>query len=129
MTNPDAPTLLDAARLGYEWMCRFRTSNDQERAELRGDIRRVKDAIAATEGGEVGYRPISEAPKDGTAIAATELYRWLAYKPGAPKSLLRRGGRWQRHNGYGWENAEPPEMWLPGAVVKGKLQEQEPGDG
>lgn len=58
-------------------------------------------------------RPIDEAPKDGTIILATEAYRWKAYKPGSTKGQLARGGRWQRWNGFGWENAEPPEYWLP----------------
>lgn len=59
------------------------------------------------------WRPINEAPKDGTTIAGAEFYRWLRYKPGASKHQLKRGGRWQRWNGYGWDNAEPPEMWMP----------------
>lgn len=57
-------------------------------------------------------RPIEEAPKDGTTILGTEAYRWKKYKPGAPKWAQRLGGRWQRWNGFGWENAEPPQYWL-----------------
>ena len=56
------------------------------------------------------WKPIADSPKDGTVICGAELYRWLKYKPGAPKGL-RGKGRWQRWNGYGWENAEPPEYW------------------
>jgi hypothetical protein len=59
------------------------------------------------------WRPTEEAPKDGTVIIGAEFYRWLPYKRGAPKALRALGGRWQRHNGYGWENCEAPGLWKP----------------
>ena len=59
------------------------------------------------------WQPIETAPKDGTTIAGADLYRWVKYKPGSTKGQLKRGGRWQRFNGYGWENAGPPTHWMP----------------
>lgn len=58
------------------------------------------------------WQPMETAPKDGTKIAGSLIYRWTAYKPQARK-IGYPEGRWQRWNGYGWENAEPPEYWMP----------------
>jgi len=53
--------------------------------------------------------------------ACTRLIRWKAYKPGAPKNLIAKGGRWQEANEHGgWDNCEfdpenykPPMVWQP----------------
>lgn len=57
------------------------------------------------------WKPINEAPEvPGTYIKvrATETYRWLAYKPIAV-AKMKKAGRWQRWNGYGWDNSHLPE--------------------
>lgn len=122
--------LLDAARRGLIRLQQFMTLrrrmayvaplNDVVSAELAEDERLIGSAIAAAEqrGDGGGWKNIEDAPRDGTPIGACEFYRWKAYKPGAPKHLLKLGGRWQRWSGYGWENAQPPELWLTGAVMK-----------
>lgn len=47
-----------------------------------------------------------------------QVWRWKKYKPGSPKHLLAKGGRWQRLNEYGgWDNVDPdvmPEEWSRG---------------
>jgi hypothetical protein len=58
-------------------------------------------------------RPISEAPRDGSIIYGFEPYKWVAYKKGAMPDQIKRGGRWQKFNGFGWDNAEPPDAFLP----------------
>lgn len=63
------------------------------------------------------WRDISEAPKDGTPVLGGELYRYQLYKIRSMKA----GGRWQRWNGYGWENSAAPEVWQP-------AQRKEPSD-
>lgn len=56
-------------------------------------------------------------PKDGQIvfIRVIKPIKWTAYKPGAPASLLKKGGRWQQLNEYGgWENMsvdEPEGEW------------------
>ena len=33
--------------------------------------------------------------------------KWVAYKPGAPKKLLKQGGRWKKANEHGgWDNCQ-----------------------
>lgn len=69
-------------------------------------------AAAATE-----WRDIATAPKNGTPIVGAELYRYLPYKPEGVRQM-KRHGRWQRWNGYGWDNSEPPESWMPAERIK-----------
>jgi len=37
--------------------------------------------------------------------------RWHPYKPNSQQYKKGIRGRWQKHNGYGWENCEAPETW------------------
>ena len=65
------------------------------------------------------WQSIDSAPKDGTVIEVQviTLMRWLPYKPTSQQFKRGEKGRWQRHNGYGWENAEYVGMWrLPRAI-------------
>lgn len=58
-----------------------------------------------------------EPPRDGKVYyGAPERrpYKWVRYKPGAPKHLLAKGGRWKAMNEYGgWDNAQPPAFYQP----------------
>lgn len=56
------------------------------------------------------WKPKSTAPTDGTTILGAEMYRFVKYKPKGQRQM-KREGRWQKYNGYGWENAEAPEYW------------------
>ena len=56
------------------------------------------------------WRDIETAPKDGTPVEGSEMYRYLPYKPEGRRQM-KADGRWQRWNGYGWENSEPPHGW------------------
>jgi hypothetical protein len=61
-------------------------------------------------------KPIETAPMDGTEIVCLvrQTYRWLPYKPSSEQFRHGLKGRWQKANEYGgWDNASPPEGWLP----------------
>jgi hypothetical protein len=58
------------------------------------------------------WQDISTAPRDGTTFIGPELFRYLPYKPQAVRQTGRHG-RFQKWNGYGWENCEPPSRWWP----------------
>lgn len=53
-----------------------------------------------------GLQDISTAPKDGTPITVGHMVRYMPYKKG---SGMEGKGRWQEHNGYGWQNID----WEP----------------
>ena len=50
-----------------------------------------------------GWWPIETAPKDGTVLEVPHLVRYLPYKEQARKQGYGHG-RWQEHNGFGWQN-------------------------
>lgn len=59
------------------------------------------------------WRDISTAPKDGTPIITGHLVRYLPYKKDG-KRQMKKPGRWQEWNGYGWSNIDwEPESWQP----------------
>ena len=66
------------------------------------------------------WRNGSPPPEAGMVVVRwrnQQVWRWKKYKPGAPKNLLAKGGRWQCLNDYGgWENVAPgiePDEWSP----------------
>lgn len=56
-----------------------------------------------------GWQPIESAPRDGTPlrIRTCEVMRWLAYKPDGARQM-KKAGRWQKHDGFGWANCPDP---------------------
>lgn len=57
-------------------------------------------------------KPIESAPLDGTPIQVPHTVRYLPYKPDG-KRQMKADGRWQEHNGYGWQNINwEPTKWL-----------------
>ena len=62
-----------------------------------------------------GWSSMETAPKDEKPFYIGILARWVRYKKGAPKWALKLGGRFQRWNGYGWENVDfdPDDAWRP----------------
>lgn len=81
------------------------------------------------------WRPISEAPVDGTWIEVRQepdLYRWLAYKPDGARQM-KKAGRWQRcvwrGDYFKWENAELPETGWRIAEPSVALTQPTAGDG
>lgn len=52
-----------------------------------------------------------QLPENDDPVAATELYRYKRYKPNSQQFKNGIKGRWQRFNGYGWDNSEPPNEW------------------
>lgn len=62
------------------------------------------------------WRDMKDAPKDGDTFYLGIPCRWVKYKPGAPKHLLRQGGRFQVFNGYGWDNLRTSTLSYDGYV-------------
>lgn len=54
-----------------------------------------------------------ETPQDCVPVVGTEFYRFKHYKPNSQQAKRGIKGRWQRWNGYGWDNSEAPESWKP----------------
>lgn len=47
-------------------------------------------------------------PDQWIQVQEVNLYRFLPYKTNSTEYKRGKKGRWQRHNGYGFENSEPP---------------------
>ena len=73
-------------------------------AEQAAEIERLRSLTT--------WRPIAEAPRDGTPIVGAETYRYQPYKPDGRRQM-RSAGRWQRATEYGWHNDNPPAAWMP----------------
>lgn len=57
------------------------------------------------------WRPVSEAvgvAGDLIQVRIVEVYRWLPYKADGRRQTGKTG-RWQKYDGYGWQNANLPE--------------------
>ena len=50
---------------------------------------------------------LPEVPMQCIEVREVNVYRFLPYKPNSTEFKRGKKGRWQRHNGYGFENAEP----------------------
>jgi putative phage-type endonuclease len=60
---------------------------------------------------------LPKEPTQWIAVQEVVLYRWAPYKPTSAEARRGVKGRWQRHNGYGFENSEPPHgMWRIGEM-------------
>lgn len=71
-----------------------------------------------------GWAPFDTAPTDGRPFRAQheEVMRWLAYKPEGARQM-GKPGRWQIHNGFGWDNfpGNPARLsWADLPVAKGE---------
>jgi hypothetical protein len=66
------------------------------------------------------WQPMDTAPKDGTFIYVqqTAVYRWLAYKANSQEVKRGKKGRWQMHNGYGFDTAELEGTCWKNAEIK-----------
>ena len=51
--------------------------------------------------------PLPEVPMQWVEVQEVNLYRFLPYKENSTEFKRGKKGRWQRHNGYGFDNAEP----------------------
>lgn len=63
------------------------------------------------------WQPTSSAPAkpgDYIEVRSVTVYRWLPYKPDGARQMKKKG-RWQAHDGYGFTNEELPENaeWRP----------------
>lgn len=53
--------------------------------------------------------PLESAPQDRDQyirVYSFEVFRWLPYKPNSNEFKRGQKGRWQKHTGYGFDNAE-----------------------
>ncbi len=139
MTNPDAPTLLDAAR---RMLAATKSTHEYFEAHRHiGNIGQCADyvaqiiaeaeaAIAAAEGG--GWRPIETAPKDGTPVDL-----WMVFHDQRPPCRFT-DCRWETMTDWrgkeydGWffgrgvcRTLARPTHWQPRPPPP---QEPEPGD-
>lgn len=79
---------------------------------------RIADRLAAILAEEAGGWTEGEPPPpDRLAmyyVRMIEVFRWLPYRPDGARQM-RRSGRWQKHQGYGFENHEWPDgvQWRP----------------
>lgn len=109
MTQPQLSEVQEAVeRLTSTYYAGLR----EEYPALFGQIDMVVSALSSAEArvAEQPWQPISSAPRKGYInVRSVTTYRWHPYRPGAPKNLLAKGGRWQRATKCGWENADPPE--------------------
>lgn len=68
-----------------------------------------------------GWQPAETMPKmpdQWIQVQEVNLYRFLPYKTNSTEYKRGKKGRWQRHNGYGFENSEPPVgQWRIGEEV------------
>jgi hypothetical protein len=84
-------------------------------ADAHGQIADLLAEIARLRAG--GWRPIAEAPRDGTPIVGAETYRYQPYKPDGVRQM-GVPGRWQRLGEYGgWSNEAPPAAWMPESAL------------
>ena len=62
-----------------------------------------------------GWQPIETAPEHGYIyVQQAATYRWLPYKPNSQEWKRGKKGRWQKHTGYGFDNAELEGTgWMP----------------
>ncbi|MBS4049015.1 MAG: hypothetical protein KG075_21905 [Alphaproteobacteria bacterium] len=110
----EAADLLTTQSALIETLTRERDEARERAGELEklviwsADEKRAAEAALA----ERNFKPVSEAPKDGTPIAGLEAYRYQPYKPDGTRQM-NKDGRWQRWNGFGWDNSPEPEAWLP----------------
>lgn len=52
-----------------------------------------------------------DTPNDCVPVLASEFYRFKHYKPISIQRKKGILGRWQRWNGYGWDNVSTPVAW------------------
>ena len=56
---------------------------------------------------------MSELPKDDTPVIGVfeNIVRYKRYSTASNQFKSGVVGRWQRFNGYGWDNCEEPNSW------------------
>lgn len=102
----DDPPISFMARVNMD-----RFSLSEAKKELSALRTKLESAVEAGKADK--WLPIATAPKDGTVVVSHRSVRYLPYKPDG-KRQMKTEGRWQEHNGYGWENCkEPPTGWMP----------------
>lgn len=75
---------------------------------LRQCADRLSQILDEEEGGWTEGEPPTPERMEMFYVRAIEVYRWLPYKPDGARQM-RRSGRWQKHQGYGFENHDWPD--------------------
>lgn len=75
------------------------------------DIQDLQKALDSKELDADPWMPVSTPPENDDPVVAKEFYRYKRYKPNSQQFKRGIKARWQRHNGYGWDNSEPPAEW------------------
>jgi hypothetical protein len=110
----------ELSELGPDFVESWTKSNAHARWQNIEVIKAIQaDASAVPEGRLPEWKPVAEAPQDGTPVEVTVLARFMPYKPGSQQFKNGIKGRWQKHNSYGWENMdEVPEHFIPAKIAK-----------
>ena len=102
-----ARNVIEMAQQDIHWL-------SQELAEARALVESKFLAVETETLKALKPRAIETAPKDGTPVLISVTARWMPYKPASEQYRHGIKGRWQTHNGHGWENMdEPPVAWMP----------------
>ena len=131
-----AQRVVDAAKVYYERYAQDEVNDAQDGWNCTGcsdkqsaDAVELRNALAALAAGPdarlvapqpmpaipTGWQPIETAPEHGYIyVQQAATYRWLPYKPNSQEWKRGKKGRWQKHTGYGFDNAELEGTgWMP----------------
>lgn len=113
-SHSNAQDLQDGFRAGWAvasvWAIRDDLLADIGSPAYLKDMAKVLSINAVEPSAEAAWQTtqaLPEVPMQWIEVQEVNLYRFLPYKPNSTEFKRGKKGRWQRHSGYGFENAEP----------------------